>query len=151
MINHQSWGDAIRDGASVRGRATFLKAVRVETVLPFGDRPIVVKDVTPGRRVADTHAFKLLGAHFGHREHLDRSIVNAQIGHRERSEATLAGLRGSSLPSFPRGSLSTTGRGSGEGGCTRLLVIGLRGRLTTCPGGPLGAPRRGLGARLRRL
>jgi hypothetical protein len=29
-------------------------------------------------------------AHFAHREHPDRSIVNAQIGHRERSEATLA-------------------------------------------------------------
>jgi len=29
-----------------------------------------------------------LDAHFGHREHSDRSIVNSWIGDRERSEAT---------------------------------------------------------------
>jgi bacterioferritin (cytochrome b1) len=28
-------------------------------------------------------------AHFAHRERSDRSIMNSQIGHRERSEATL--------------------------------------------------------------
>jgi hypothetical protein len=29
-------------------------------------------------------------AHFTHREHLDRSIMNTEIGHRERSVATPA-------------------------------------------------------------
>ena len=31
----------------------------------------------------------MAAAHFAHRERSDRSIVNSQIGHRERSEATL--------------------------------------------------------------
>jgi len=29
-------------------------------------------------------------AHFGHRDHRDRAIVITRIGHRDRSEATLA-------------------------------------------------------------
>jgi len=33
--------------------------------------------------------FASIAAHSGDREHPDRSIVNTQIGHRERSEATL--------------------------------------------------------------
>jgi hypothetical protein len=67
--------------------------------------PIVVGVFWPGAQSPDPSVHALLGdfvtdlfngAHFGHREHPDRSIVNTQIGivntgigDRERSEATL--------------------------------------------------------------
>ena len=38
------------------------------------------------RAIREEHAKR---AHFADREHSDRSIMNSQIGHRERSEATL--------------------------------------------------------------
>jgi hypothetical protein len=41
-----------------------------------------------------------LNAHFTHREHSDRSIMNSEIGHRERSEATLGVRQLSSFFSF---------------------------------------------------
>jgi hypothetical protein len=41
-------------------------------------------------------------ADFTHREHADRPIVNTRIGHRERSEATLAVRQASSFSSFLR-------------------------------------------------